>query len=102
MIMDIKKIKSGSLSVAARTRESAAKLQLEMRKHFTTAISAAFAFVIALVWRDAIKEIIDKIIITLNIPESTYYYSIIAAIVVTILCVLGITIVSRYSVKKEK
>ena len=76
------------------------KIRKEMRKHITTAITAAFAFIMALVWRDAIKETVDKIVARAGIPESAYFYSIIIALIVTVVCVLGIMVVSRYGAKK--
>ncbi len=51
-------------------REKAKKLEREFKKNITTAILAAFAFIIALVWRDAIQETVDKIISLLNLTES--------------------------------
>lgn len=95
--MVIKKIKEKGIAA----KEKAIKIQQETRKHVTTAIAAAFGFVIALVWRDAIRKMIDSIVIRLGIPETVYVYEIVVAVIITIVCVLGIMVISRYSVKKK-
>jgi len=86
--------------VMHHTKHHATKLQKEARKHTTTAISAAFAFVIALVWRDAIRSTIDSTILKLGIPDTAYAFEFIMAGILTVVCVLGIIIVSRFSVKE--
>ena len=90
------------INYATKVPSKAKELQKETRSHIVTAITAAFAFVIALTWRDAIRGTIDSFITKLGVPDTVYFYEFIVAIVVTIICVLGITFVSRYSVKKEK
>ena len=63
-----------------------------VRREISSAILAAFAFLIALVWRDAISEFVNKITSYLLIQGSF-----ITAIFVTLICVLGILLVKRYS-----
>jgi hypothetical protein len=77
------------------------KLRIEMRKQVTLAVSAAFALVIALTWNDTIKKIVDSFVIRLSLPETVYMHQIAVAAVVTAICVSGIIINSRFSVKKE-
>jgi len=57
---------------------------------------------IALVWNNVIREYVNKIVAALNIPESAAYYHLISAIIVTVICVIGIVIVGRFSVQEEK
>jgi len=64
--------------------------QKEIRKSSNTAITAAFGFLIALTWRDTIKELISKI--TAISPIQT---NLITAILTTIVCVLGITLTNK-------
>ena len=60
----------------------------------TTAIASALGLTIALFWRDAIKELIDYILIKFPIG-SGWIFSFIVAIIVTIICSIGIWIISR-------
>ncbi len=73
---------------------------LKVRKNIATAIIAAFAFVMALVWRDAIKDGVSKIVQFLGIPNEGYLFTIIAAVLVTLFCVIGIILFSRWAEKK--
>jgi len=96
----VKKIKKRGISFIGKTKKEALFLKKEIRKHTTTAIAAAFAFVMALVWRDAIKDVTGKVVASVGIAESTYLYSIVSAIIITVICVMGIISVSKWSVKK--
>lgn len=80
----------------------ARKFQSDVRKKIATAIIAAFGFVIALVWRDAIQAGIDNIMQKLGITGTGYIYKIIGAMIVTVICVSGLVIIARWSEKEEK
>ncbi len=56
---------------------------------------AAFGFVIALVWRDAIKEIVNEFVKRSGIEGTGYIYQIIMAIIITMICVVGIMFLSK-------
>ncbi len=73
---------------------------LKVRKNTATAVLAAFAFVMALVWRDAIQQGVNKAVAVFNLPEESYLFSIIAALIVTIICILGIVVFSKWAEKK--
>ncbi len=62
----------------------------QVRQHTTTAIIAAFSFLIALVWKDFFVEIISEIMSTLVYPNNTHLTNLYSAVIVTILGVLGI------------
>jgi len=72
-----------------------------VRKNIGVAIMGAFALVIALVWNETIKEGVNSLVISLNIPQNTYLFRIIAAVIVTVICVIGIMIFSRWAEKKK-
>lgn len=78
------------------------EVRKEMRSRTSTAIITAFALVMALAWQDAIKEIVSKITEVLNVPQDLYFYKIISAVILTFICVLGITLVSRSFAKKDQ
>jgi hypothetical protein len=77
-------------------KERAKKFNLELRKNLHTAIIAAFSFIIALAWRDAISEYLIAIT-----SLSPFQGKLIGAIIVTFLAVIGIIIVSSLLAKKE-
>ena len=74
----------------------------EFKKQLTIALLAAFAFLIALTWRDFISEVINKLIPVLGIQNQAYIFKFIAAALVTIIAVIGIIIVSKYLSEKEE
>ena len=71
-----------------------------VRKNIGVAIMGAFALVIALVWNETIKEGVEKLMNALGIHPETYIFKIVAAIMVTVICVIGILIFSRWAEKK--
>ncbi len=71
------------------------KFKSEVKKNILTAILAAFGFIIALVWRDAIKAGVDEIVLKLGIEGTGYIYQITMAALITIVCVVGILFFSR-------
>jgi cytochrome c oxidase assembly factor CtaG len=85
-----------------KIKETTAKFQKEVRKNMGTAVLAAFAFTIALVWRDAIQESVSKIVNLLGLTESIYFYKIIVAIIVTVVCVIGLMFFSKWVEKDTK
>ncbi len=79
----------------------ALEFKKEVRKNVLKAVLAAFAFVIALVWRDAIKDFVNEIIKRAGIEGTGYIYSIVTAFIVTLVCVIGIMIFSRMKCNQE-
>ena len=76
---------------AQRAKEKAKKFNRELKKALYTAFLAAFGFLIALVWRDVIQTWVDKISAT-----SPVQGLLVSALIVTIICVLGILIVTKF------
>lgn len=70
-----------------------------MKGRIATAVSAAFAFVIALTWNNAIKQGVDKLVESAGLVSSTYLYSLFTALLVTLICVLGIYASSKIGSK---
>ena len=95
--MVYQKIKQTGKIVDTKAR----KFQSDVRKKIATAIIAAFGFVIALVWRDAIQAGIDRVLDKLGIEGTGYFFKILGAIIVTIICVFGLIIIARWSEKEE-
>ena len=71
----------------------------EFRTTIATALAAAFGFVIALTWNDFIKSAIDDFLKAAGITGTGYIVRLEAAIIVTIVGVVGIILVSRWKKK---
>lgn len=77
-------------SLKSKTTEKIKAFRREFRKSLTTGIVAAFGLLIALVWKDVITEFVDSIT-----TKSPIQGKLISAIIVTLICVLGILIISK-------
>lgn len=97
----MKKIKKNIGTRISTVSQAYTKVQREIRKSTATAVLAAFAFVIALVWRDAIQDGINALVGKLGISGTGYIYRITATLLVTVICVLGIVFFSRWSEKSD-
>lgn len=85
-----------------RSKSAALRLKKALRKNTMTAILAAFAFLIALVWRDAIQDSVNHLISLFGISKNLIAYKFITATIITIIAVIGIIIVSKFEIKEEK
>ena len=74
----------------------------ETQKHTVTAIVAAFGFIIALVWKDAIKGYVNLLIIKLSISGASHVITLYTAIITSIIAVMGIVIVTRWHPEDSK
>ena len=84
-------------------QKKAAIFEQEVRKTTATAIAYAFSFVIALFWRDAIQDLITKLLEVIGLSSSGYIAKLLAAILVTIIGVLAIMKISKWGqVNKNK
>ena len=81
-------------------KQAAAEFSRKVREQIVTAISAAFGFVIALYWKDIVVEAVDRILEKMKIVDG-FVYKIIAAIIVTIICVAGMLFIGRLLFKKK-
>jgi len=79
------------LTKKEKLKESAKKFNLEFKKSLNTALIAAFGFLIALTWRDVITEYINQIT-----TISPVKGRLISALIITIICVLGILIITKF------
>jgi hypothetical protein len=97
---------SGARRVASKTTvddklfSAAKRVKQEIRKNIAKAVLAAFGFMIALVWRDVVKEGVNKLIAMSALNGDGYMFTLITAIVTTGICVVGIIYFSRWSEQK--
>ena len=78
-------------------------LEMEIRNDVSIPIVASFGFIIALVWRDAIKGAVDEFLVRAGLVDQAYVYNFISAVIVSIVVVSIMIAVTRFSRgKKEK
>jgi len=75
----------------------------EVKKTIATAIAAAFGFIIALIWRDVIVGLFALVGLTMNAIDSWTgaVVAIVSAIIITVVCVLGILYISKWGESKK-
>lgn len=73
-------------------RKNVSALKGEVKKQITALVTAAFGFVAALSWNDAIKAMITEFIGT----ASAWPYMVLNAVVVTVIAVIAIVLISKY------
>jgi len=74
----------------------------EFKNQMIVAISAAFAFLIALSWREPISELVRAIVERFNLAGSLIYYQFASAIVVTLLAVFAFMFLAKWNSKPEE
>ncbi len=77
-------------------KNQAAFVKAEYRRHTSTAIIAAFGFLIALVWRDLITIMVDYFAKIDTLAKYPFLNELYTAVIVTIVCVIGIIIITRW------
>lgn len=81
-----------------RAKRNAVEFKKEFNKLMTTTFIGAFGFLIALVWRDLISAWINKISESSPIQGKLF-----SAMIVTLICFLGIFFITKFfSEKNEK
>jgi len=90
------------------TNETVLRLKTELdvfknylKKDVSMPIVASFGFIIALVWRDAIRATIDEFLKRLDVIEKVYIYEIVSAIIVTILIAIVMIFVTEFSKSRK-
>jgi hypothetical protein len=87
-----------------KTKASTQAFKKEFKKHAIVAITAAFAFSIALSWKTPIQNTVDGIVKALRLESLTSKAVLIeyaTAIIITIIAVLALMWVSRWSSKEK-
>ncbi len=73
----------------------------QFKQHASTAIIAAFSFLIALTWKDFIVHIVSTLARPITLEKYPYLADLYSAIIVTIIAIAGIAIVTRWAKKPE-
>lgn len=77
-------------------------LEMEIRRDVSVPIVASFGFIIALVWRDAIKAAVDEFLVRSGLVEQAYVYNFVSAVVVTVIVIVIMIMVTRFSRGRQK
>ncbi|MGC9309516.1 MAG: DUF5654 family protein [Candidatus Nanoarchaeia archaeon] len=77
-------------------------LKEEIRTDVLGPVIASFGFIIALVWRDAIRSVIDEFLNRMGLVEQLYIYEVISAIIVTFVVIIIMIFTIKLSRKKKK
>lgn len=106
MEMNKEKLKNGAKNLNHKIKLGLSTFQKEFRKHLTTFITGAFAFVAALLWRDAIQSFLDqyKDAIQSVMPiKEVWFAQLFTAFAVSVIAVIAIIIISKLlKVEEEK
>ena len=73
----------------------------EFKKQTSTAIIAAFGFLIALVWRDFITILIQQNIKTEILSNHPYLSQLYTAIIITLISAVGIALIAKWAQDKK-
>jgi len=76
-------------------KEKAKMFELTAEERMATAIAGAFALVIALTWNDFITAGVGQLIHLFGIGQDQWIFRLATALLTTIICLLGITIISK-------
>ena len=73
----------------------------QFRQHVSTAIIAAFSFLIALTWKDLIVHLVDNMIKPTTLQAHPYLGDLYSAFIVTIVAIIGIALITNWAKKPE-
>ncbi|MEK6873359.1 MAG: DUF5654 family protein [Nanoarchaeota archaeon] len=90
------KAKLAAQLATQKAKSSITEFRKEIRKSVSTAIVAAFSFLIALVWKDLITLYVNKVS-----ESSPVQGQLFTTVLITIICVVGIFITTKILSVKE-
>tara|TARA_Y100000310_G_scaffold264470_1_gene275103 strand:+ start:1582 stop:1905 length:324 start_codon:yes stop_codon:yes gene_type:complete len=79
---------------------AAKRFHVAFKKQIVVAVSAALGFLVALSWREPIKEVVDLLINKLGLAGAIGF-KFLSAVVVTLIAVVALMIVSKWTSEKE-
>ncbi len=89
--------------VISRIKAEMIALREEIKTDVLGPVVASFGFIIALVWRDAIRSIINEFLVNSGLAQKAWVYDVISAVIVTIVVIaIMITITKLGRKKKQK
>ena len=82
------------------TVSSTNKFKKEFRREVVVGVTAAFAFLIALSWRNPIQKSVDSLIANFGLTGKAIYIEYLSALLITLLAVLVLMLVSRWKIEE--
>jgi citrate lyase alpha subunit len=73
----------------------------ELKKSIVTAITAALGFLIAIAWKDVVVNLVNNTIVKFGVKKSSIASQTYSALIITIICVIGIMLVSSWANKQK-
>ena len=76
----------------------------EIKSTIAVAIAAAFGFIIALIWKDVIVGLVNMTGLSVTAPTdmNSAIVAVVTALILTIICVLGIIYISKWGGVAQK
>jgi hypothetical protein len=90
-----------SKNALQKSKSSTVYIATKFKEHAATAIIAALGFLIALAWKDLIVKVVKESIAISSLEKYPYIAELYSAIIITIIAIIGITIISRWVKKPE-
>jgi hypothetical protein len=87
--------------VLGKVRGRAAFVHAKFRDHASTAIIAAFSFLIGLSWKDFIVKVVQENIPLGMLEGRPYLVELWTAVVITVIAIVGIALVSEWAQKED-
>jgi hypothetical protein len=86
-----------------RWRENMVTIK-EIKNTIAVAIAAAFGFIIALIWKDIIIGLVNMTGLSIDAPTdaTSAIVAVVTALIITIICVLGIIYISKWGGVAQK
>jgi len=98
----LRRSKAMTTATAKRGLRTTVFIGHKFRDHASTAMIAAFSFLIALAWKDFIIKLVrDNTKISL-LEKYPYIAELYTAVIITIIAIIGIILVSKWVKKEEK
>ncbi len=82
--------------IAEQLTNKAKEFKKDVKSRMGLAIGAAFALVIGLSWNEFIKESVTQLVGYFGLTGTALWLKLIAAVITTILCVIGIKYFSKW------
>jgi len=98
----LRKSKAMTIATARRGFRTTVSIGSKFRDHASTAMIAAFSFLIALAWKDFIVILVRDNTTLALLEKYPYIAELYTAVIITILAIIGITFVSKWAKKEEK
>ena len=94
-------MKKHAINVKNQVTKHTKYVQEKFKEHASTAIIAAFSFLIAISWKDFIVKLVKENLALTSLEKYPYLAELYSAVIVTILAIMGIAIVSNWAQKPE-